>query len=123
VLTNGNCAVDTSCNGTSSCVSCPKGYYLQSRKCFTCQTSSTCDYCDPNKPANCLACSAGYYLEGKTCVLCSGAIIGCKECTRASKCSKAQDGFYLSMKADGTYSGGVSQCNSRCATCSRAGSC
>lgn len=37
-LVQGTCVVDNTCNGTSTCTTCDKNYYLQNKKCFPCQT-------------------------------------------------------------------------------------
>ncbi len=78
-LLTGECLTDTTCNGTKSCSTCDKYYYLKSKQCFACPSSNNCDYCDPKNPSNCLACSDGYYLRSstKSCLLCSSAMKGC----------------------------------------------
>jgi proprotein convertase subtilisin/kexin type 5 len=82
-LINGGCVVDTSCNGTNSCVNCDKGYYLSSGQCLACSTDpTTCDYCQPLQPSSCLYCASTYYFSrsASICKLCSSVQTGCQLC-------------------------------------------
>lgn len=76
-LSGSTCNVDTSCNGTATCLTCPLYNYLKNKKCFSCGTNNAvCKFCDPNNPNSCMTCITGYYLEGKSCKNCN-TISGC----------------------------------------------
>jgi len=61
------------CNGgsSSSCLSCPAGYYLASGSCLQC--ASPCSSCSGNA-GNCVSCVFGYGLVGSVCYLCQAPL-------------------------------------------------
>jgi hypothetical protein len=111
------CVVYSPCNSTATCTSCPLHYYLKSKKCLPCKTSSvTCNYCSPTTPATCLTCALGYYM-GTDCYTCDSAQQGCLTCSSDITCLTTADGYYISIDAFGQYTGIVVTCPSSCATC------
>jgi hypothetical protein len=79
------CVVDVSCSANSTCISCPKQYYLSNKKCLACSSSlNNCDYCDQNKPSSCIKCSSGYYLNNNQCLAC---VTGCLACISKQYCT------------------------------------
>lgn len=117
LFSNGQCTLDSSCNGTSTCLSCSKNYYLSSGKCLACTTNAAvCDYCKDSDPAVCQQCTTGYYLSGTTCTTCVSAMTGCTRCKSKFFCTKTGDGYFLEKKS-GAFTGKAKACKSTCATC------
>ena len=71
------CNEDFTCNGTSSCTTCARTYYLSSGKCLSCNTGSNCVQCDSNSPAICTQCLDGYYVKNDACTACPTICIEC----------------------------------------------
>ena len=61
------------CNGigSSSCLSCPDGYYLSSGSCLQC--ASPCFRCSGDA-GTCVSCVSGYGLVGSVCYLCQAPL-------------------------------------------------
>jgi len=99
----GVCVADVSCSANSTCISCPKQYYLSNKKCLACPSSlKNCDYCDSNNLNNCIKCSSGYYLNRNNCLSCPN---GCIDCKSDRFCSKASTGYFLAVNRIGQYTG------------------
>lgn len=112
---NGTCNVDVSCNTNSSCANCPYGFYLNkaTKTCLKCQLSSSCVTCD-STPDKCVLCAKGSYLEDSTCKPCNA---NCLDCTSATYCEEAANGYFLGLNLDGTSNGRSQRCASPCMTC------
>ena len=105
--------MDTSCNATSSCVSCTPGFYLSAKKCLNCANlPANCISCDATTP--CIKCTDGYYVSNSACVACPA---NCLTCSSASFCNTAADGYYIQTGLKGTSTGIFKPCRSPCATC------
>lgn len=122
-LTGGNC-VSQGCNTTKTCLGCPPSEYLKNSQCFSCQTGSTCLYCQVTDPKKCVTCKNTYYVNSaKSCSLCSSSLTGCSECYSGSYCTVATDGYYVVRDVTGRSLGEVGKCQSSCLTCSNSQSC
>ena len=109
------CSLDTTCNATSSCLTCSNGYYLSSGQCLVCSSlPANCLTCDASVTTNCFQCSKGYYLSAGSCVQC---VTGCLDCSSATFCKTAMPGYFLVPFQDQTNSGRVGTCRSPCLTC------
>ena len=109
------CNPDVSCNSNSSCVICPDGYFLQSGQCQTCSSHANCQACDASTGATCIKCNDGFYLDRSN--VCQSCPTNCLTCDTLTYCTKASDGYYITLQESGAYSGSIGQCQSPCGTC------
>ena len=79
------------CSNSTTCTSCPNGFYLNTGVCISCQPQ--CTACVSS--TNCSSCSAPYFFESSSysCVTCSG---WCSQCNSASSCLKCSSDYFLS---------------------------
>ena len=91
----------TTTNGTSICVKCNDGYYVNASasltNCYPCETG--CEDCGIiNNKYICTDCNDGFRLDTNTSV-CFACAAGCEECS-PTKCTECHDEF--SLQNDGT---------------------
>lgn len=115
-LTNGLCVLSIACNANKTCTNCKYNYYLSSGSCLQCPTIANCNSCNVLSSTKCIDCVTGYYLNSASvCTACPQA--GCLDCSSATVCTSAQDGYYLLVDIKGVNTGGVKPCKGYCATC------